>query len=57
VNGKLATTKQQYQPLGDLWKTVGKAYGLDVAWGGDFPKLVDSPHFSCVWREGSEVIK
>jgi D-alanyl-D-alanine carboxypeptidase len=46
IDGKLATTKAEYKLAGDIWKEVGKAANIDVAWGGDFTS-VDSPHFSC----------
>jgi hypothetical protein len=40
-DGVLLTTKENYQPLGDAWKS------LDIlnCWGGDFSKP-DSDHFS-----------
>jgi hypothetical protein len=57
VNGKLVDQAEQFRPVADLWARIGKSYGLETAWGGDFKGLVDGPHFSCVWRDGSEVIK
>ena len=43
--GVLLETKEDYQPLGDYWKTLDP----DCRWGGDFHKP-DSDHFSLTWQ-------
>lgn len=45
AHGKQLTEKSDYQPLGDYWKSLSTPE-YRCAWGGDFPRLVDSNHFS-----------
>lgn len=45
VDGKLSNKKDDYQLLGDTWKTFSED-DFQCYWGGDFHSLADFYHFS-----------
>ncbi len=45
VNGKLSNKKEDYQLLGDTWKSFSENE-FTCVWGGDFKSLSDFYHFS-----------
>lgn len=40
-DGKLLSTKEEMQPIGNAWESLSK----ENRWGGNFSGFVDVPHF------------
>ena len=40
-DGKLLSTKEEMQPIGNAWESLSK----ENRWGGNFSGFVDIPHF------------
>jgi hypothetical protein len=51
-DGSVSFKIEDYRLLGETWKQAGKIAGLETYWGGDFAKLVDAVHTSCITPKG-----
>jgi hypothetical protein len=47
LDGKYTPRAEDYQYAGEAWEAIGKAFGVQTAWGGRFN---DANHFSCAWQ-------
>lgn len=45
VDGKITWEHKYFKAVAEHIKNTAKKLGVDIIWGGDWRRLVDSPHF------------